>query len=160
MVQRDSSAGERGEAQDGRFPPVASMVESIVGCKWSVRLLQLCAEGHRRPSAFLRACSGLSAKVMNERLRKMIRFGILERTVFGDKPPVEVEYRLTPFGDRFMGILDAVRRLQEAVDHGVVAFDESLSARPRLPWQGERAVHPTQGGAVREPTAKRRANRI
>lgn len=54
---------------------------------------------------------------MNERLHKMIQFGIVERTVFGEKPPVEVEYRLTPFGFRFMGILDEVRRLQEAIDH-------------------------------------------
>ncbi|HEX7121733.1 MAG TPA: helix-turn-helix domain-containing protein [Gemmatimonadaceae bacterium] len=100
--------------------PVAAMVESIVGCKWSVRLLQLCAEGQRRPSEFLRSCPGLSAKVMNERWRKMLRFGIVTRTVCGDKPPVEVEYRLTPFGQRFLTILDEVRRLQEAVDAGLV----------------------------------------
>ncbi|MCI0451349.1 MAG: helix-turn-helix transcriptional regulator [Candidatus Latescibacteria bacterium] len=93
------------------------MVESIVGCKWSIRLLQLCADGHSRPSVLLRACPGLSAKVMNERLRKMIRFGIVRRTVFGEKPPVEVEYRLTPFGRRFLRILDEVRRLQEVVDN-------------------------------------------
>jgi DNA-binding HxlR family transcriptional regulator len=97
---------------------VASMVESIVGCKWSLRILELCADGGRRPSAMLRQCPGLSAKVMNERLRKMIRFGILERTVWGEKPPVEVEYRLTPFGLRFMRILAEVRRLQQAVDRG------------------------------------------
>jgi DNA-binding HxlR family transcriptional regulator len=121
MVQNDSQSGEHREAMDERSIPVTSMVESIIGCKWSVRLLQLCAEGHSRPSAFLRACSGLSAKVMNERLRKMTRFGILQRTVFGEKPPVEVEYRLTPFGRRFMGILEEVRRLQEAVDHGAIS---------------------------------------
>lgn len=108
---------------------VTSMVESIVGCKWSVRLLQLCADGHRRPSALLRACPGLSAKVMNERLRKMIRFGILERAVCGDKPPLEVEYRLTPFGRRFLRILDEVRRLQEDVDTGLVAPTSPAPAR-------------------------------
>ncbi len=96
------------------------MVESIIGCKWSVRLLQLCMEGHTRPSEMLRACPGLSAKVLNERLRKMIRFGILERTVQGEKPPIVVEYHLTPFGQRFMGIIEEVRRLQEAVDRGEV----------------------------------------
>ena len=96
------------------------MVESIVGCKWSVGLLRLLAEGCSRPSALLRASTGLSAKVMNERLRKMLRFGIVRRTVFGDKPPVEVEYALTPFGRRFMGIIDEVRRLQEAVDRGAI----------------------------------------
>ncbi len=98
--------------------PVAGMVENIIGCKWSLRILQLCAEGHRRPSALLRACPGLSAKVMNERLRKMIRFGILQRTVCGEKPPVEVEYLLTPFGQRFMDIVAEVRRLQDDVDRG------------------------------------------
>ena len=121
MVQHDSSVSAQRESMDGRSIPVASMVESLIGCKWSVRLLQLCAEGQRRPSALLRACPGLSAKVMNERLRKMTRFGILQRTVFGEKPPIEVEYRLTPFGRRFMGILEEVRRLQQAVDHGAVS---------------------------------------
>jgi DNA-binding HxlR family transcriptional regulator len=99
---------------------VAAMVESIVGCKWSVRLLQLCADGHARPSGLLRACPGLSAKVMHERLRKMLRFGIVERAVRGEKPPIEVEYRLTPFGRRFLRILDEVRRLQDALDRGAV----------------------------------------
>jgi len=134
MVQNESSA--RGcEIRDGNSIPVASMVESIIGCKWSVRLLQLCAEGYSRPSAFLRACPGLSAKVMNERLRKMIRFGILQRTVFGEKPPVEVEYRLTPFGLRFMELIDAVRRLQEALDQGEVLNEapEALDEKQRSP---------------------------
>lgn len=116
MVQKEAKAGGRGDRADGI--PVADMVESIVGCKWSVRLLQCCAEGHRRPSAFLRACPGLSAKVLNERLRKMLRFGILTRTVQGEKPPVEVDYALTPFGRRFIGILDEVRRLQKYIDRG------------------------------------------
>jgi DNA-binding HxlR family transcriptional regulator len=96
--------------------PVAAMVESIVGCKWSLRLLDQFADGHSRPSELLRGCPSLSAKVMNERLRKMVRFGIVERTVFGDKPPLEVVYELTPFGRRFMGILDEVRQLQAAID--------------------------------------------
>jgi len=120
MVQNNPSVSTPHESKDGSSIPVTSMVESVIGCKWSVRLLQLCAEGYSRPSAFLRACPGLSAKVMNERLRKMIRFGILQRTVFGEKPPVEVEYRLTPFGLRFMRIIEEVRRLQEAVDQGEV----------------------------------------
>src|SRR6185437_1870384 len=107
--------------------PVASMVESIVGCKWSVGLLRLLADGCSRPSALLRASTGLSAKVMNERLRKMLRFGIVRRTVLGDKPPVEVEYVLTSFGRRFIGIIEEVRRLQEAVDNG--AISESATVR-------------------------------
>lgn len=113
-------------AQDGRsrlphdgLPAdisVAEMVENIIGCKWSVHLLRLVAEGHRRPSALLRASPGLSAKVMNERLRKMLRYGILQRVVHGEKPPLEVEYHLTRFGKRFLRIIEEVRKLQAAVD--------------------------------------------
>ena len=121
MVQYRPSDDSHPESRNENPITVTSMVESIIGCKWSVRLLQLCAEDHHRPSAFLRACPGLSSKVMNERLRKMTRFGILRRTVFGEKPPVEVEYRLTPLGRRFMQILEEVRRLQEAIDHGAVS---------------------------------------
>ncbi len=120
MVYSESSMHTQSESGHGSSIPVVSMVESLVGCKWSVRLLQLCAEGHCRPSEFLRACPGLSAKVMNERLRKMIRFGILQRIVFGEKPPVRVEYRLTPFGLRFMRIIEEVRQLQEDLDQGEV----------------------------------------
>lgn len=118
-----TSSSQSGSPEDRQAVPVATMVESIVGCKWSVRLLGLLADGSARPSALLRACPGLSAKVMNERLRKMMRFGIVRRTVFGEKPPVEVEYELTPFGCRFMAIIEGVRCLQEAVDCGAIELD-------------------------------------
>jgi len=131
MAQNDPRSSGNGKAMQERSTRVASMVESIVGCKWSVSLLQLCAEGQHRPSAFLRACSGLSAKVMNERLRKMTRFGILQRKVFGEKPPVAVEYRLTAFGRSFMGILERVRQLQEAVDQGAVSASSEVSEAAR-----------------------------
>jgi DNA-binding HxlR family transcriptional regulator len=94
------------------------MVESIVGCKWSVRLLEAIAEGEERPSALLRANEGLSTKVMNERLRKMLRFGIVERTVLGERPPLEVRYSLTALGARFRAVLDEVARLQADLDRG------------------------------------------
>lgn len=68
---------------------------------------------------------------MNERLRKMRRFGIMKCTVFGDKPPLEVEYYLTPFGQCVMGILHDVCRLQQAVDQGVVSDLVSLEQKRR-----------------------------
>jgi DNA-binding HxlR family transcriptional regulator len=55
---------------------------------------------------------GLTAKVLNERLRKLVRFGILEKTSYPEVPP-RVEYRLTQFGHRFSGILDQIA----AVEH-------------------------------------------
>ena len=131
MGEHQPETSRRPDTANAAPAPVASMVESIVGCKWSIRLLQLCAEGNHRPSALLRACTGLSAKVMNERLRKMTRFGIMHRTVHGEKPPVEVEYRLTPFGRRFMGILEEVQRLQQAVECGAIGETGDAAEKAR-----------------------------
>jgi DNA-binding HxlR family transcriptional regulator len=41
----------------------------------------------------------------------MLGYGILERTVFPEVPP-HVEYRITPVGERFAAILDAIEELQ------------------------------------------------
>ena len=120
MVQAATTVPPKQEHEED--VPVVLQVESVLGCKWSIRLLQLVAQGCSRPSAILRACPGLSAKVMNERWRMMIRFGIVRRTVFGDRPPIQVEYALTSFGQRFIRILDEVRRLQDDLDNGTVAI--------------------------------------
>ncbi len=92
------------------------MLESILGCKWSLQILSSVRGGLTRPSEFLRAIPGLTPKVMNERLRKLVEFGILEREVVGDKPPIEVHYKLTPFGKKFSRLLDEISRLQEELD--------------------------------------------
>jgi DNA-binding HxlR family transcriptional regulator len=90
---------------------VLGMVENIVGCKWSLTVIDQVRAGVCRPGAIEHAVPGLSQKVLNERLRKLVRFGILERTSFPEVPP-RVEYSLTDFGLRFAGILDAIREVE------------------------------------------------
>lgn len=92
-------------------PAVARIVEDVVGCKWSLCVLDMAGRGIVRPGAMQRTYQGLSAKVLNERLRKLVRFGLLERRAFAEIPP-HVEYRLTPFGHRFGRILDELRDLE------------------------------------------------
>ena len=114
------------------------MVESIVGCKWSVRMLVALTEGRERPSEMLRAYPKLSAKVMNERWRKFVRFGIVERTVIGDRPPIEVRYELTPFGRRFLSILDQVREIQDELDRG--EWSDEPPAHSDVPETGKQTL--------------------
>ena len=89
---------------------VTSMFESIVGCKWSLHVLGAIRRGVRRPGALERSAVGLSRKVLTERLKKMLRYGVIEKRSF-PVVPLRVEYRLTPFGLRFVKILDAIDRL-------------------------------------------------
>lgn len=107
----------RAESRKNPGPRVSAMVEDIVGCKWSLSVLRLVRDGVRRPGAMQRNIEGLSTKVLNERLRKLLRFGILEKEVFPEVPP-HVEYRLTEFGRQFSSILDGIERLQQSLDSG------------------------------------------
>lgn len=96
-------------------PDVAGMVEDIVGCKWSLAVLAQILQGVVRPGAMEHALPGLSTKVLNERLRKLVRYGILARHAYAEVPP-RVEYRLTPFGQKFTRLIDGVEQLQRELE--------------------------------------------
>ncbi len=96
----------------------AAMVEDVVGCKWTLRILGSVRAGQHRPGQIRAAHAGLSNKVLQERLRKLQRFGILTRTAFPEVPP-RVEYRLTPYGRRFARLLRQVDALQAELDRPV-----------------------------------------
>ena len=91
------------------------MVEDVVGCKWSPAVLGAVRGGVCRPGALEHAIEGLSKKVLNERLSKLVRFGILDKHAYPEIPP-RVEYRLTAFGAKFCGVLDSIDALQNELD--------------------------------------------
>ena len=91
---------------------MADSTELQSACKWSLSVIGLIREGTNRPGAMERSVEGLTTKVLNERLRKLVRFGVLEKTIFPEIPP-RVEYELTAFGKKFIGILDAIEELEE-----------------------------------------------
>ncbi|MEE1673849.1 winged helix-turn-helix transcriptional regulator [Agarivorans aestuarii] len=90
----------------------ARMVETIYGCKWSLTVYQLLANGINRPGEMVRNVEGLSTKVLNECLRKNLEFGILRRIEYPEVPP-RVEYQVTEFGDKFLRILEQLEELQQ-----------------------------------------------
>jgi len=63
----------------------------------------------------VRNVEGLSTKVLNSCLRKNVEFGILERVAYPEIPP-RVEYVITPFGEKFIRILDQLETLQEEIE--------------------------------------------
>lgn len=90
------------------------MVETIYGCKWSLTVYQLLAHGINRPGEMVRSVEGLTTKVLNECLRRNVAFGILNRVSYPEIPP-RVEYIVTPFGKKFLRILDALKKLQKEI---------------------------------------------
>ncbi len=88
------------------------MAEDILGCKWSLTIIQLVRQGICRPGIMERSVEGLTTKVLNERLRKLTNYKIFQRYAYPEIPP-RVEYSLTPFGEKFVEILDKLDELEK-----------------------------------------------
>jgi DNA-binding HxlR family transcriptional regulator len=108
------------ESQDKKFLAIMpkldsrrvdTLLEDVIGCRWTVSVLRAVARGVNRPGALERHIDGISTKVLTDRLRRFTRAGIFERVQFPEIPP-RVEYRLTPFGKKFLKLLKAVEELQ------------------------------------------------
>jgi DNA-binding HxlR family transcriptional regulator len=93
----------------------ARMVETIFGCKWSLTVYQLLANGINRPGEMVRSVEGLTTKVLNQCLNRNIDFGILDKQIFNELPP-RVEYEVTDFGQKFIKVLDQIESLQQEID--------------------------------------------
>ena len=86
-------------------------IEDIIGCKWSLVVLDLVEQGINRPGVMTKSVKGLSTKVLNQRLSKMLRYKILSKKSYAEVPP-RVEYFLTPYGQHFMGIIRSIQQLE------------------------------------------------
>lgn len=93
---------------------VSSMyvVRNIIGCKWSLQVVNALNKGLVRPGEVKKAIPGISEKVLNERFKKLVRFGLVERKVFPVSPP-RVEYKFTSKGKKFLKILDSINKFSD-----------------------------------------------
>jgi DNA-binding HxlR family transcriptional regulator len=103
------------KAETRKTISAAEMLEYVIGCKWSIRILLLIQQNINRPGAITKSIAGLTTKVLNDCLAKMVSFGILAKTAYPEVPP-RVEYQFTDFGRKFILILDAVAQLQQELD--------------------------------------------
>jgi DNA-binding HxlR family transcriptional regulator len=115
-VQIDAQSRLRRKARNAS---INEIVEDVIGCKWTLHVLGQVRAGVRRPGQLVRTADGLTTKVLNERLSKLVRYGVLEKVSYPEVPP-RVEYHLTPLGARMNTILDAIASLQDDVDSGRV----------------------------------------
>lgn len=89
-------------------------LEDVVGCKWSVSVLQAVAAGVTRPGALERHIAGISTKVLSERLRKLTDYGLLSKHVYAEVPP-RTEYSLSQNGQKLVNIIEQIRGLDDEI---------------------------------------------
>jgi DNA-binding HxlR family transcriptional regulator len=126
----DTEVPMRGNVYDDRCP--TRLVLDRIADKWTVLIVGRLATGTRRFGELRRDISGVSPKVLTQKLRELERDGLVARRIYASVPP-KVEYSLTPLGRTLVGLLDAVRVWAETHIETVLgaqrAFDDQ-AARP------------------------------
>ena len=101
-------------------------LEQVIGCKWSVSVLEAIRLGIQRPGALEKNIEGISTKVLSERLRRLTEYGLLEKRVFAEIPP-RTEYSLTEMGASLVEIIAGIHELD----------GEMTSVRQNRPGEGQ-----------------------
>lgn len=92
-------------------------LEDVVGCKWSAAVLAAIGRGVTRPGQLQRFIPGISTKVLNERLRKLVDYRLISRKEIAGKLP-HTEYSLTETGTKLCAIIESIRDLDEEHSDG------------------------------------------
>ena len=91
-------------------------LEDVVGCRWSSAVVEAIQEGVNRPGKLRRYIPGISTKVLNERLKKLIDYGLAIREDLSQKS-LHVEYSLTPTGKKLARLIEQLRDLDQEFQH-------------------------------------------
>lgn len=102
MPAKHLSLGERSAYQ---------RLEDVVGCKWSAAIVGALQRGVTRPGRLERYIPGISTKVLTERLRKLLDYGVITREELVGTVP-HVEYALTPTGRKLADIIEQLHALE------------------------------------------------
>jgi DNA-binding HxlR family transcriptional regulator len=87
----------------------------VVGCKWSAAVVGGLHRGVARPGQLERYIPGISTKILNERLRKLVAYGLATRADHS-AASLHVEYRLTATGKKLARVIEQLHTLQSEHD--------------------------------------------
>ncbi|GEM_PF-467707 len=77
----------------------------ILKCKWTILVITRIIDGLSRPSEIKRATSGITTKILNERLKRLEARGVIKRKSFSGYP-LHVEYLLDVKGERLKPVIE------------------------------------------------------
>ena len=94
--------------------PISGALQ-MIGDKWTLLIARDLAAGPRRTMELHAGLFPISSRTLVARLRDMVKDKLVERIDFGGNPP-HIEYRLTERGLVLLPLVDALRRVGQALD--------------------------------------------
>ena len=81
-----------------------------IGGKWKSVVLWYLKNGTHRFAELKKLIPDITEKMLSIQLRALEEDGLIKRKVFGQKPPMRVEYSLTDFGATLIPALTAIAK--------------------------------------------------
>lgn len=101
--------------------PIARTLD-IVGDRWTLLIVRDLFMGKTRFNQFLESSSGLPPKLLSDRLKKLVDYGLVERSVYSQHP-LRAEYHLTERGRTLLPVIEEISRW---------GFDNCFAGEARL----------------------------
>src|SRR6266704_7192543 len=100
----------------------------LLGKRWTGLILDTLMDGPRRFCELTATVTGLSDRVLSDRLRELESEGIIERVVY-PQIPVRVEYRLTVKGHDLRPVVQSIHEWAQQWIELPHSFDEQTAER-------------------------------
>ena len=110
-----------GNAYDKHCP--TRIILNVIANRWSVLIISILSTDTMRFGELRRSISGISTKVLTDRLRRLEEMGLVYRQVHPTSPP-SVEYSLTQLGNSLFDIVYDLRVWAETNVEQIMAVDK------------------------------------
>jgi DNA-binding HxlR family transcriptional regulator len=89
---------------------VPAIAESLLKRKWTLLVLRHLKSGRKDPSEIIKVDPSISTKVLNDRLRTLLRYELITRCS-KSAPSSAIEYRLTVLGEKMVDMMNIIEQL-------------------------------------------------
>ncbi|MBP0903179.1 winged helix-turn-helix transcriptional regulator [Mariniflexile gromovii] len=93
---------------DKLFSCSTSIAMELIGGKWKSVILIYLVDGKKRYNELNKLISTITERTLSLQLKQLEQDGLITRRVYTKKPPLKVEYALTPFGESLAPVLMAI----------------------------------------------------
>lgn len=90
---------------DKIFSCTTSIAMELIGGKWKSVILIYLLDGPKRYNELRKLISTITERTLSLQLKQLEKDGLISRKVYTKKPPLKVEYALTPFGQSLKPVL-------------------------------------------------------
>ena len=80
----------------------------LIGGKWKSVILIYLLNGKKRYNELYKLISTITERTLSLQLKQLEKDDLIVRKVYTKKPPLKVEYELTPFGETLRPVLIAI----------------------------------------------------